>query len=31
MNLVFWLPGLFILGLAVLALMFLFIFGCERV
>ena len=31
MDLTVWLPGLFILGLAGLGLMFAFVAGCERV
>jgi hypothetical protein len=31
MNLVVWLPALFVLGLVVLGLMFAFVIGCERV
>ena len=31
MNLSIWLPGLFVLGLATMALMFAFLAGCEKV
>jgi hypothetical protein len=31
MNLVIWLPAVFVLGLAGLGLMFAFISGCEKV
>jgi hypothetical protein len=31
MDLAVWLPGLFILGVAVMGLLFAFIAGCERV
>jgi hypothetical protein len=31
MNLVVWLPGLFLLGLVVMGLMFAFLMGCENV
>jgi len=31
MNLAFWLPALFLLGLVTLGLMFAFVRGCERV
>jgi hypothetical protein len=31
MELIFWLVGLFLLGLAVMGLMFAFVYGCERV
>jgi hypothetical protein len=31
MNLEIWLPGLFLLGLATLGLLFAFIRGCEKV
>lgn len=31
MNLVIWLPGLLLLGLAVLAALFAFVWVCERV
>jgi hypothetical protein len=31
MNLTVWLPALFLLGLATLALMFAFLAGCEKV
>jgi hypothetical protein len=31
MNLTVWLPALFLLGLAVFALMFAFLSGCEKV
>jgi hypothetical protein len=31
MNLVVWLPALFVLGLATLGLMFAFASGCEKV
>jgi hypothetical protein len=31
MNLIVWLPGLFLLGLATFGLLFAFIVGCERV
>lgn len=31
MNLLLWIPGLLILGLAILGLMFAFVFGCEKV
>jgi hypothetical protein len=31
MNLVIWLPALFLLGLAGLALMFAFVFACDKV
>jgi hypothetical protein len=31
MNLVIWIPAMILLGLAALALMFAFVFGCERV
>jgi hypothetical protein len=30
-DLTFWLPGVFLLGLAVLGLMFAFVAACERV
>jgi hypothetical protein len=30
-NLVLWLPALFLLGLATMALLFAFIAGCEKV
>jgi len=31
MNLTVWLPALFLLGLAILGLMFAFLTGCEKV
>ena len=31
MNLMFWIPAMFILGLVTLALMFAFLVACERV
>lgn len=31
MNLFLWLPGLFVLGLATLGLIFAFILACEKV
>jgi hypothetical protein len=31
MNLMIWLPGLFVLGLATMALMFAFLASCENV
>ena len=31
MNLTVWLPALFLLGLATMALMFAFLAGCEKV
>jgi uncharacterized integral membrane protein len=31
MNLAFWLPSLFVLGLVVMGLLFAFAAGCERV
>jgi hypothetical protein len=31
MDLTVWLPGLFLLGIATMGLMFAFVFGCERV
>lgn len=31
MNLLLWIPGLLMLGLAILGLMFAFVFGCEKV
>lgn len=31
MNLLIWIPGLLILGLAILGLMFAFVSGCEKV
>ncbi len=31
MNLAFWLPALFLLGLVMMALLFAFIAGCARV
>jgi hypothetical protein len=31
LNLTIWLPGMFLLGLAVFALMFAFVAGCEKV
>jgi hypothetical protein len=31
MNLVLWLPAMFLLGILVLAVLFAFIYGCERV
>jgi hypothetical protein len=31
MNIAVWLPALFLLGLATMALMFAFVDGCERV
>jgi hypothetical protein len=31
MNLLIWLPGLFVLGLATMGLMFAFLAGCEKV
>ena len=31
MNLTVWLPALFLLGLALLGLMFAFLAGCEKV
>lgn len=31
MNLTVWLPAMFLLGLAVIALMFAFLAGCEKV
>ena len=31
MNLTVWLPAMFLLGLAVFALMFAFLSGCEKV
>jgi len=31
MNLTVWLPALFVLGLATMALMFAFLAGCEKV
>jgi len=31
MNLLVWLPGLFLLGLAAMGLIFAFAAGCERV
>jgi hypothetical protein len=31
MNLTVWLPAMFLLGLAVFALMFAFLTGCEKV
>jgi hypothetical protein len=30
-TLALWLPGMFLLGLAALGLMFLFLLGCEKV
>jgi hypothetical protein len=30
-DLALWLPGMFLLGLAALGLMFLFAYGCEKV
>ncbi len=31
MNLAFWLPAMFLLGLATFGLMFAFLTGCEKV
>jgi hypothetical protein len=31
MDLTVWLPGLFLLGMATMGLMFAFVLGCERV
>jgi hypothetical protein len=31
MNLIVWLPALFVLGLVTLALLFAFVIGCEKV
>ncbi len=31
MNLVIWLPALFLLGLAAMALLFAFLSGCDKV
>jgi hypothetical protein len=31
MNLVFWLPGMFLLGVAALGLCFLFLKACEHI
>jgi hypothetical protein len=31
MNLTIWLPALFVLGLAIMALLFAFVKGCEKV
>lgn len=31
MNLFIWLPGLLLLGLAILGLMFAFVFACDKV
>jgi hypothetical protein len=31
MNLIVWIPALFLLGLAVMGLMFAFVTACERV
>jgi hypothetical protein len=31
MNLIIWLPALFLLGVVVLAVLYAFIYGCERV
>jgi hypothetical protein len=31
MNLVIWLPALFVLGVVVLAVLFAFVYACERV
>jgi hypothetical protein len=31
MNLTLWLPAMFLLGLATMALMFAFLAGCEKV
>ena len=31
MNLVIWIPGLFLLGLATLGLLFAFVAACDRV
>jgi hypothetical protein len=31
LNLTVWLPGLFLLGLAVMGLLFAFVFACEKV
>lgn len=31
MNLVLWLPGLFLLGLLTFGLLFAFVVGCDRV
>jgi hypothetical protein len=31
MNLVVWLPAMFLLGLATLGLMFAFVVGCDKV
>jgi len=31
MNLTLWIPGLFLLGLAAMGLMFAFVAGCDRV
>jgi hypothetical protein len=31
MDLAIWLPGLFLIGLALLGLMFAFVFACEKV
>jgi hypothetical protein len=31
MNLVIWLPAMLLLGLATLALMFAFVYACDRV
>jgi hypothetical protein len=31
MNLMFWLPAMFVLGLATFALMFAFVAGCDHV
>jgi len=31
MNLIIWLPAMFLLGLAALGLMFAFVSGCEKV
>ena len=31
MNLAFWLPAMFLLGLAAMALVYLFLIGCEKI
>jgi len=31
MNLAFWLPAMFLLGIAALGLCFLFLIGCEKI
>ena len=31
MNLAFWLPAMFLLGLAAMGLVYLFLIGCERI